>query len=509
MGLNPITFTLAQGGIGTPIPGSDYISGMLHYSSSTPSGFTQGVAKALFGVTDAEAAGILANYNDETQATATATLTLGSVGDTIKLTVTEPGINGTTNIVNLGTYTVASTDTTSTILAASVAAFINSGTLTHGYTATSATTVVTIHARVGTGISLNTGTPLSDVITGTTTVTLVQFSGGVASKQAIWHYQISEYFRMQPSGKLWVAFFAVPSTYTFAELETIQTQVNGEIRQFGVYSAHGTSVSNINADLDAIQAVGVSMFNDYAPAVVLYASNMTSITDLSTLSNLRLRSDNYVSCVIAQDGGGLGATLALTTGASVPAYGACLGTVALANVENDIAWVGAFNISSGSEDAVLAFANGTLYNSVSKGLRQQLDNYGYIFLTYVVGTTGSYWNDSHSATSITSDYAYIERNRVIQKAMRILNIGFTPLIKSDLDVNQDGTLQSSTINIFKNAVTPSMSQMVANGEISAYDIIIDPRQNVESTSTINIVLKIVGVGIARHIAVTLGYVLSI
>jgi hypothetical protein len=289
----------------------------------------------------------------------------------------------------------------------------------------------------------------------------------------------------------------------------MQVQANGEVRQFMVFSAHGTSASNINADLDAIQAVGVTMANNYTPASTIYAPNIYAISDLSTLPNTRLRSDRYVSCFIGQDGNALGAELVVASGLAVPAMGACLGTIALAKVENDIAWVGAFNVSNGTEDETVSFSNGALVANVAFNLQTQLDNFGYIFMIKKPGIVGSYFNDSHCAISVTSDYAYIERNRVIGKAERIIYTSYAPLEFSDLFVNPDGTLTGFTISIFKDAITPSMNAMVANGEISAYSISIDPTQNVISTSNINILVKIVPVGIARSITVTLAFSIAI
>ena len=52
-------------------------------------------------------------------------------------------------------------------------------------------------------------------------------------------------------------------------------------------------------------------------------------------------------------------------------------------------------------------------------------------------------------------------------------------------------------------------EMVGEKEISAYAVIIDPTQNIQSTSTINITVKIVGVGVARNIVVNLSLNLSI
>ena len=509
MSLQPITFTQSQNSLGGTVAGADYISGMLHYTAAAPSGFTLGVAKEVFGTAQLASLGISNTYSDETQATGTITLVLGAVGDTINVKVTEPGINGTTNIVNLGTYTVQSTDTTSTILAASVAAFVNLGTPTTGYTATSTAAIVTIKARVSLGIALNTGTPLAVVIVGTTTATLSQFSGGVASKQAAWYYQISEFFRLAPTAVLWVGFFAVPSTYNFSEITTMQTQALGVIRQFGVYSPHGTSVSNIAADLDALQIVLAANATAYMPCVGLLASNISGITNPATLANLRLRTDPLCTYVLGQDGGGQGAWLFLTTGASVPAWGAALGTEASANVSQDIGAVGAFNISNGTEDAVLAIANGNLITNLSANLLNQLDSYGYLFLTYFVGTTGSYWNDSPTCISTANNFCYIERNRTIQKVQRTVFTAITPLVRGNIYANSDGTIAAGSVSVIQNAINPGLKAMVAAGNISEYQIVIPTNQNVASTSTLNIEVDIVGVGIARFINVALNLVVSI
>ncbi len=512
MALQPIQFILGDGAIGGVTPNEDFISGALFYSDDAPSGFTADVATPLFSLADAVSKGILNDYNDETQATGTIALTLGATADTVNIKVTETKIvNGlrVPNVVDLGTYTVVSGDTTATILGNSLAAFINLGTPTHGYSATAASGTLTLKARKSLGVSLNSGTPIAATFSGTTSGVITQFSGGVASKQAVWYYQISEFFRMQPQGKLWVQFSAVPVTYTFSELYDMQTQAGGEIRQFGVYSANGTSVSDINADLDAIQAQCLLMLADYAPASVIYAGNIAGISDLSTLSNLRLRSDRYVSCVISQDGNATGAWLALTNGTSVCNWGTALGTLALSAVQNSIAWVGAFNVSNGTENEVKAFGNGKLFTQLSKNLRTQLDNFGYLFMNVVIGRSGSYWNGSHVATLINSDYAYIERNRVIGKAERIIYTSLVPLANSDLLLEADGTLTTITINIFKNAVNPVLTQMVASNEISAFRVNIPKGQNVQTTGTIQVGVEIVGVGIARSIVVPLSFSLSL
>ena len=69
--MNNITFVKGKGGLGRPLAGKDFISGFIFYSNSLPSGFSStNRVKTFYSVKDAENAGILNDYSDETQATA-------------------------------------------------------------------------------------------------------------------------------------------------------------------------------------------------------------------------------------------------------------------------------------------------------------------------------------------------------------------------------------------------------------------------------------------------------
>lgn len=514
MAIQNITFNLQNGNLGKTLPGQDYISGFLIYSSTVPSGFTSSVAKAIYSVAQAESLGILGDYSDEVKATASIAITAtGSVGDIFTIKITEPSINQTTNIVNIP-YTRQTNDTTTTLLASSIASTVNaSGT---SYAATSTTSNIVLTARPGMGISLNSGSPLSVTASGSIAGNVsANFANGVASNRALWRYQISEYFRLQPNGVLWVGFYPTSDT-TFASLATMQSQANGAIRQFMIQST-ATSTSTMLSELDLIQTQANTLFNNYTPASVLYSPNFYSITDLSTLPNIRSKNDPKVSVIIGQDAGSLGAFLSISSGKSVPTLGAALGAVSLSKVSEDIAWVSKFNISNGTEDETIGFINNTstnlsTWNSVygnTKSLLTQLDNYGYIFLKKLNNVSGSYFNDSHCAVSVTSNYAYIENNRVIDKVVRNSYLELSPLIAGPVYFNSDGTLSDISISNFEDSVKPSLDAMVQAGEISAYKINVDPRQNVQATSNIVVTIQIVGVGVSRNITVNLSYALSI
>jgi hypothetical protein len=521
MAINNITFNLGQGALGRVAPGQDYISGYTIYSNSVPSGFTSGVAQEIFSLSQAESLGIVGDFSDETKATAKLVVgNTASLGDQVAIEIDAPAIGnyGGTSFI---TYTVQSSDFngstfSSSLMAGNLVNAINaSGT---GFSATSTGATVSLVAAPGYGISLNSagvlytkyniggswfiGSPIVSVNS--------DFTGGVASSKAIWHYQISEFFRINPNGLLWVGFFPTGTT-TFSEITNMQSQASGSIRQFMLASS-ATQSSVMLTEIDKLQTQGVAMFQNYTPASIVYAFNTSGISDLSTMPNIRAKSDNYVSVCIGQDAGGLGAWLAKTTGKSCSVKGALLGAISLAAVDEDIAWVQKFNISDGVEDETIGFGNGqswnTLYGTL-KSLLVQLDNYGYIFLKKVNNISGSYFNDSHCAISVTSDYAYIENNRTIDKAVRNVYLELAPMIAGPIYFNADGTLADVTVFSFQNNTKPSLDAMVGAGEISAYKVVVDRNQKVQQTGVVVLTIQIVGVGVARNITVNIGYALSI
>lgn len=503
MALNNISFVKGKGGLGRPLAGKDYISGLLFYTATLPSGFSSADrTKQIFSVADAKALGINGDYNDETQATGVFTISAaGATGDSISLVFAEPEAKS----IALGTYVKASTDSNVTAVAAGLVSAINALTYVHGYSASNTAGAITITVRKGLGIYPNSGTVLTSVISGAIAGSITTaFSGGVASLQAVWFYHISEFFRIQPKGFLWLSFQAIPATYTYSEIKSIQEFTNGAIRQIGVYV---DSKAYAVADTTAIQAVCNQLDAEKMPLSVIFAPNIASISNVSTLADLSALSNNKVSVVIGQDAAGLGSALWYATGKSITNLGATLGAVALSLVSDDIAWVGKYDMSSGSELEAISFANGVKFTdvSVNNTLLDAIDLKRYIFLRKFPNKSGSFFNDSHTAISVTSDYAYIESNRTIDKAIRGVDEALLPSLNSPLLLNADGTLENSTVVFLEGQATVVTEQMVRDGEASAISVSIDPTQNVVSTSKLVVAINIVPIGVARNIQVNIGF----
>lgn len=507
---NDVVFVKKQGGLGRPLTGEDHISGLLFYSDATlPSGFSSSDRiKKIFSIEEAEDLGITDTHLGETKAVAK--ITIGgtpAIGDTLKVEYT--GIDGIETV--LSTYALVSgEETTTTTAATAYRAQINATTSSTGFSAAGSGADILITTKEGEGVFPNTGAPYTATVTGANTATVTQPTGsgstvlGVASDIDILHYHISEYFRIQPKGQLFVDIEATADVATFSKITTLQNYAVGKIRQVGVYQK---STAFSTAHLTTLQGICDDNYAVRKPLQVIYQGQMSAVT-LSTLSDLRALDAPDVSAVIGQDGANVGNHLWYATNKSIGIVGCTLGAVSLAKVNEDIAWIAKFNVSETELDT-LAYANGALYSAQSDGLISNINDLGYIGLIKYVDLEGSYFNDSHTAVSVTSDFAYIENGRTFNKAIRNLRKFILPSLASPLLVNANGTLNESVIGYFETLCQRALDEMVREGEISAFEVVIDPSQDVLATSELVISVSIVPVGVARTITVNVGFTTSI
>jgi Protein of unknown function (DUF2586) len=507
MALNNVTFILGQNGLGRPLPGQDYVSGLIYYCADDklPSGFsTSARVKQIFSVPQAVAAGITNTHADEVAAIGEYIVTgAGATGDTITVVANEPD-----GPVTIAVYTQASTDTTTTLIAAGIRNTINANTKTTGYSATSSTADLFITVRPGLGLYPNSKSAYFVCTpSGAGTGTVSAPTGGVASLLDVWYYHIARYFAMQPKGNLYVGFYTTPGgSYNFNEVISLQNSANGAIRQIGVYKQLAAfSVG----DLTALNTACQTCVSVHKETIALLGADISGTADISALTDLSSESNNLVAgpC-IAQDVAGVGGQLWAATGKSITALGAMLGSVALAKVSESIAWVQKFNVDDGTEFDVVGFANGQTYASLGESLDNllgTLQNYRYCFFRKIVGVAGTFWNENPTCTSLSSDYAFIADNRTMQKATRNIYANTIPALNGPITLNDDGTPSDEAVAYFGGLTDSPLITMVANGELSAYAVNIPTDQNVLSTGQFIINVILVEVGTGRNIIINIGY----
>lgn len=332
---------------------------------------------------------------------------------------------------------------------------------------------------------------------------------GITADATAWsvkmlHYQLEEVFRINPSITLYVGLFSKPESMTFQELKTVQNYAEGAIRQMAIWNGDTAPTAD---NIVKLEAVADSLDTENAPLSTLYAPLVSNYKNLP--SNLATNNPR-VSVVIAQAGSGTGAELYKSkdnkTKATVSAIGVALGTLSKAAVHQCIAWVK--NFPSGI--SMPALGDGTLVRTIDKGELEKLDTNRYLFLNNVVGVAGSYWNDSHTMDSPTSDYAAIESVRTMDKAVRGIRTYLTPELGGNVYIDPDTSkLQSYTVSHLETTANIPLEEMEKAGELSGYKAEIDAEQDVLSTSTIEVTIKNVPVGVVRKFKVKIGFVKSL
>lgn len=332
---------------------------------------------------------------------------------------------------------------------------------------------------------------------------------GITADATAWsvkmlHYQLEEVFRINPSITLYVGLFSKPESMTFQEMKTVQNYAEGAIRQMAIWNGDTAPTAD---NIVKLESVADSLDTENAPLSTLYAPLVSNYKNLP--SNLATNNPR-VSVVIAQAGSGTGAELYKSkdnkTKATVSAIGVALGTLSKAAVHQCIAWVK--NFPSGI--SMPALGDGTLVRTIDKGELEKLDTNRYLFLNNVVGVAGSYWNDSHTMDSPTSDYAAIESVRTMDKAVRGIRTHLTPELGGNVYIDPDtGKLQSYTVSHLETTANIPLEEMEKAGELSGYKAEIDAEQDVLSTSTIEVAIKNVPVGVVRKFKVKIGFVKSL
>lgn len=538
MGMNDITFIRSQG-IGGVDPINSHISALLFYNDTLPSGFSSSDrVKAVFGVPEAEALGIVDTFADETAAAnGTVTITAKGATDDVESILIAGAL--------LASHTILSTDADVNAVAAGLAAAINANTKVHGFTAVAALAVVTITPAVGMGVAL-TGNALTFSSSGTGTATVVDFvsTSAVGSMFAVMHYHVSEFFRAKPEGKLYIGIYAEGS-FDGTGIAEILDYGNGEIRRVGVFEKVEPFATS---QLSAIQAILATKRLEHKPSSAIHHADMSGLTssalaDLTnaTASKVNVNAaedgnfllpafsntqsyvvgekvtylDKVYICILAGTGNSpydtnywaeIAVNLRAVNGFSISTLGNELGTKASGALSQDIAEVQAFNLTSGNTLSEAGIATGELYKNLATGARDTLNDKNYTFLRLYQGREGVYYNDSYTAISRSNDYNSLERNEVMDEAERLVYSALLPRLNSRVYLDSSGKLSRDSINDFLNLAITALTQLEVQGDISGPPTVtIDPNQNIAQSSKLNIVFSIQPVGIARNIEVNNSY----
>ncbi len=131
---------------------------------------------------------------------------------------------------------------------------------------------------------------------------------------------------------------------------------------------------------------------------------------------------------------------------------------------------------------------------------------GYITWCAYPNVAGFFFSGDDTCSSQTDDYHFLCRGRVIDKAHVIAYTTFVQEVDDEVPVNNDGTLDAGFCKwLSQQIVNQVNNSMTINKEISSVSCFIDPAQNILSTNRLNVILRIVPVGYATDIEISLGF----
>jgi len=95
---------------------------------------------------------------------------------------------------------------------------------------------------------------------------------GSASFSYEW-YQLSEYFRLQPAGEIYV-MISTTNSGTYSELTTLQNTANGDIKQVAIFDNATTFAT---AKVDALQTVATSLESAHRPLQIIATFKFSTV----------------------------------------------------------------------------------------------------------------------------------------------------------------------------------------------------------------------------------------
>jgi len=267
-----------------------------------------------------------------------------------------------------------------------------------------------------------------------------------------------------------------------------------------LFVSHESQAGDLNSVVPKAQELHDSEFSKFRYVDIVLesgAGGITPFTDLRTLASPN------VSVVVAQDP---------AIAALFPSYSAvgdfCGHLSSIAVSQNVGEQIPEFNMVDVANNAFIsASINGM---PVEQYTDQDLDNWdtsGFIFLAPVSGLPGLYWNDSHTCTLISDDYAFIERNRVIHKAIRLVRTALLPKVKGRVKVDSaTGVILPEERKALENTAASSLDILVGAGDLSGgVDAYIAPDQNILQTDELITEITFVPVAIGRKITLSIGF----
>lgn len=303
------------------------------------------------------------------------------------------------------------------------------------------------------------------------------------------------------NAQVYVGVYDDEAHAAYEQVEVMQRYAGGDIRVLGVWEGLETPSATM---VRSLQQAASKLEAEQMPLSIVMSCAGTLATYKTT--NLRLAGQKNVSIVVGMDGddGIYGEKDSDDNKYNTGIIGMLLGMLSLAPVNESISWVEKY--PTGVTNACLN--DGTPMRDLSTAEVNKLDENGYIFLTTYPGIAGSYVSDTHTLDEATSDYAHIEDERTMDKAVRGVYASLVKALGGKVYASEDGSLREDSRAMIEVKASAPIEQMERDGELSGYNVEVNGDQ-VLKDGKVKVVIKNQPTGVVRELEVSIGYAASL
>lgn len=336
------------------------------------------------------------------------------------------------------------------------------------------------------------------------------------------YHHLERFFGRNPNGKLYL--LCVSQTVTLEGMvdvannfaKKVSKDKQGEVKLMGIIrnplaNYTPTLEDGLDADVWAAIPKAQALINEEAGnkryfSIIIEGRSFNGTT--ASAENLRNLGDYPgVSVVIAADND---VSTAKAENAGYAAVGDFLGMLSKAAISQHPGEpLPLFNLSDAARGWFLkpGLSSALPLTSYSDTDLSTLDTKGYIFAETIPQVSGVYFQDTHTCAAISSDYAYIENNRVIDKMLRLANAALVRKAKSRFRVDPDtGRMESSVAAGLEDLVVNAVAGMQVDGDLSGgIDAFLDTNVDLLAGDSIDIELTAIPLVIGRAITLKVGF----
>lgn len=455
--------------------------------------------KEVNSLQDAEALGIIATAVAAVVAVAaTGTLTVTAIGsntDTIDEAVDGVSITG-------GPVAKTSSETTPTLLAAKIAAAINTATGTNGgYTAANVGAVITVTAPSSLGATVNTLT-LDSTIVGGITETDTPFANGVTGVTAENNtdmYKAVKEFYQELGGNQTLYIMLVANTVKMSTmLDSTNTTLANKLVEFAEGKISNLAVYRVP---DGGYSAGSDFFDsDVEPAVLASKSFVQALN--GKLKFLRVLIEGKIadetSTTIFSPNTASNGFAGVVLGDTKTGTGAAVG-VALGRRMKYATHIKLGKVANGPLVASAIYIGTKKLKDVTN--LDTLHGKGVISFVIYPQKAGFYFGIDNMASD--DDYRILVHGGVVDAAAKIAANVYIDELEGEVDTNPDGTITDLDAKHLEDRVE-QQAKVTLGDRISDIEALVDRTVNIINTSTTKIKIRVRPKGYNTFIDVDLG-----